>query len=455
MTTKLFLCHHDNDARYCDELSKHLKPAERERHLTLWHRRRVLPGQDVRREIDARLEDADIIVLLISADLLSCDYCWGIEVAAAIQRHRAERSVLVPLIVRACTWELALSDLRPIPATGIPVVPDVSKIDDTRFFDAAAELIQLARTFATQAAQTGGHSEVTAIEDILTEVRRLREAADSPSAAAEALFRLNAGLRYSDPSSDTTVFIDTDPTREVPLQAIEPLRRACERAFADEPSVSEASRPPDGQALPAQKDPAPPLATGNELRIQQPSLVSVWWKYATLAQTALLFILLALYAIPQGRRNSDPVPTPDVSAPLSTSSTPSNALSTSGAGAPPVVAPNPEFVPSSGAPSSASSPLTRVRLTAEPAGAHALVDGHEIPYPWTFEVSQDKPVNVSVTKLGFRSTTVTIDGSKTDISVKLLPNTPVPTQSKPSFSDTCLSDSDCKGGGKCVHGICE
>ena len=27
MTVKVFLCHHENDARYCDELAKHLRLA--------------------------------------------------------------------------------------------------------------------------------------------------------------------------------------------------------------------------------------------------------------------------------------------------------------------------------------------------------------------------------------------------------------------------------------------
>lgn len=47
------------------------------------------------------------MLLLISADFLASDYCWDIEMKRALQRADAKTTVLVPVIVRTCSWQAA------------------------------------------------------------------------------------------------------------------------------------------------------------------------------------------------------------------------------------------------------------------------------------------------------------------------------------------------------------
>jgi serine/threonine protein kinase/O-acetyl-ADP-ribose deacetylase (regulator of RNase III) len=232
MTVKVFFCHHENDARYCDELAKHLRFAERSQQVELWNRRRVQAGQDVRRVVDEKLEQASLIVVLMSVDLLDCDYCWGVEVSAALQRHRAGRARVIPVIVRACDWRACFAELQQVPASGSPLVTDTAKIEDARFLEAATEIMGAVR--ALEGEPTDSAASVTKVADITLELRRLEEQSYSSAAeATEGLLRLSAGLRYMEPSSATSFFVDENAmTRVIPEDALAPMRRAYARAYS-------------------------------------------------------------------------------------------------------------------------------------------------------------------------------------------------------------------------------
>ena len=55
--------------------------------IHVWHDRRIEPGADWKKEIDKNLEEADIVLLLISADFMASQYCTGIEMKRALDRQ--------------------------------------------------------------------------------------------------------------------------------------------------------------------------------------------------------------------------------------------------------------------------------------------------------------------------------------------------------------------------------
>ncbi|GAB4519780.1 MAG: hypothetical protein Tsb0020_38350 [Haliangiales bacterium] len=112
--------HADEDRR--DRLELHLSLLQRQGVIAPWHDRRVAPGSDRRADIDEHLERADIILLLISADFLASDYCWGRETQRAMARHAAGEARVVPIILRACDWHSApFGDLQALPKDTLPV----------------------------------------------------------------------------------------------------------------------------------------------------------------------------------------------------------------------------------------------------------------------------------------------------------------------------------------------
>lgn len=127
---KLFFsyCHVDEALR--DELEKHLSILKRQGVIEPWHDRRIGPGEDFAHQISSHLEEADIILLLVSSDFLASDYCYDIEMKRALERHDCGEAVVIPIILRPCDWHgaafgsilAATKDGKPI--TKFPTLDD-------------------------------------------------------------------------------------------------------------------------------------------------------------------------------------------------------------------------------------------------------------------------------------------------------------------------------------------
>ncbi len=68
--------------------------------ITTWHDRRIVPGQEFENQIDRYFSQVNIILLLISSDFIASDYCYQIEMANALERHKRVDAVVIPVIVR-------------------------------------------------------------------------------------------------------------------------------------------------------------------------------------------------------------------------------------------------------------------------------------------------------------------------------------------------------------------
>ncbi|BAS57009.1 transmembrane receptor activity [Leptolyngbya boryana IAM M-101] len=94
----------------------------------------ITPGSEWSREIDASLSSADIILLMVSSDFLASDYCWGIEIEKALQRHESGEACVIPVILRHANWQGApFAQLQALPKNARPIT-SWSNQDDA-FFD--------------------------------------------------------------------------------------------------------------------------------------------------------------------------------------------------------------------------------------------------------------------------------------------------------------------------------
>jgi formylglycine-generating enzyme required for sulfatase activity len=90
----------------------------------VWHDRKLLGGDEWRGQIDARLEEADLILLLVSRDFLASDYVNDVEIKRALERHARREARVVPIILRSCPWDLTpigQANLQALPTDGVPV----------------------------------------------------------------------------------------------------------------------------------------------------------------------------------------------------------------------------------------------------------------------------------------------------------------------------------------------
>ncbi len=102
-----------------NELEKHLSSLKRQGKIAAWYDRKILPGTEWAHEIDAHLNSAHVILLFISPDFMSSDYCQGIEVQRAMERHEAKEAHVIPVILRPAEWkEAPFSRLSPLPEGG-------------------------------------------------------------------------------------------------------------------------------------------------------------------------------------------------------------------------------------------------------------------------------------------------------------------------------------------------
>ena len=96
---EVFFSYAHKDEQLCHELEKHLSLLQRQGLIKAWHDRHISPGTDWAQTIDTHLERASVILLLISSDFLSSDYCFGIEMQRALQREQANEARVIPILV--------------------------------------------------------------------------------------------------------------------------------------------------------------------------------------------------------------------------------------------------------------------------------------------------------------------------------------------------------------------
>ena len=97
---EVFYSYSHEDETLRDELAKHLSLLEREGIVHSWHDRKIGAGKELGEEIDAHLEGADLILLLVSPDFMASEYCYGKEVKRAMARHEAGAARVIPIILR-------------------------------------------------------------------------------------------------------------------------------------------------------------------------------------------------------------------------------------------------------------------------------------------------------------------------------------------------------------------
>ena len=88
-----------------------------------WHDRKIGAGDEWKGAIDKNLEEAQVILLLVSASFIASDYCWDIELKRAIERHDRGEARVIPIILRPCVWNTSpFGKLQALPKDAKPIV---------------------------------------------------------------------------------------------------------------------------------------------------------------------------------------------------------------------------------------------------------------------------------------------------------------------------------------------
>jgi tetratricopeptide (TPR) repeat protein len=113
---EVFYSYAHKDEKLREALEEHLSTLRRQGYISEWHDRQLVAGTDWAQEIDAHLHTATLILLLISPSFIASDYCYGIEMNLALERHQAGQARVIPIILRP-------TDLSDMPFAALQFLP--------------------------------------------------------------------------------------------------------------------------------------------------------------------------------------------------------------------------------------------------------------------------------------------------------------------------------------------
>jgi len=131
---KVFISYAHEDELLKDELLKHLLVLQREGLIEPYDDSMIVAGNEWDREIRDELDQADVILLLISSDFLASEYCWAIEMTRALEMHDRKSACVIPIVLRPAPWQnMPFAHLQALPRRAKPVVewssPDAAFVD--------------------------------------------------------------------------------------------------------------------------------------------------------------------------------------------------------------------------------------------------------------------------------------------------------------------------------------
>src|SRR5262245_59813108 len=103
----LFYSYAPEDENLQQQLEHHLSLLRRQELISDWHPRKISPGENLKTAVNQHLQNASIILLLISPHFIASDYCYGNEMYQALTLHMAHKAIVIPILLRSVDWETA------------------------------------------------------------------------------------------------------------------------------------------------------------------------------------------------------------------------------------------------------------------------------------------------------------------------------------------------------------
>ena len=118
---RLFISYSHKDREWCDRLYSHLVGISKDLLGEIWYDKRISAGSEWNSEIIRHLDDADIILFLVSSNFVDAEYC-PLEVERAMKRQVAGQCTVIPVMLRHYNLSgSGYSHLQPSPQGGVPL----------------------------------------------------------------------------------------------------------------------------------------------------------------------------------------------------------------------------------------------------------------------------------------------------------------------------------------------
>src|SRR4051794_3277459 len=106
LVTRVFISYSHREKRIKERLLVHLRMFDHQDFLLdTWEDSRLAAGSEWEAEISAAINEADLAILLVSADFLASSFIRDREVPALLRARKERGLLLIPVIAQPCAWQ--------------------------------------------------------------------------------------------------------------------------------------------------------------------------------------------------------------------------------------------------------------------------------------------------------------------------------------------------------------
>jgi internalin A len=109
---RVFFSYSHLNTHWLGRLRAHLSGLRRSNDIETWDDQEILPGDEWNKVVKDKLKEADVFILLLSADFIASNYIWDVELKTAIKGFKDNGKRVIPILV------------EPLDLGGLPGVDD-------------------------------------------------------------------------------------------------------------------------------------------------------------------------------------------------------------------------------------------------------------------------------------------------------------------------------------------
>lgn len=118
---KVFLSYSHKDETFKEELDDHLAALKRGNTIEVWNDRKIISGTEWKDGIFDNLNEADLILCLLSSSFIASDFCIDKEFKIALEKHKKEEAIIIPVVLRPCDWTPIMGNIQGTPKDALAV----------------------------------------------------------------------------------------------------------------------------------------------------------------------------------------------------------------------------------------------------------------------------------------------------------------------------------------------
>ena len=119
----IFISYSSKDTELMQSLLTQLKVLTiSDKSIAIWEDGHLDPGTEWDDAIKSKLHTAHIVLMLVSANFLTTDYIWNIEVQDTLSRQQRGEVSAIPIILSPCAWtQTPIAQFQALPRKGRPI----------------------------------------------------------------------------------------------------------------------------------------------------------------------------------------------------------------------------------------------------------------------------------------------------------------------------------------------